>query len=518
MVKLLHRMNAMSLKGKTAKNVTATWASLFVHLAVGFFLSPYILHRLGDDAFGVWVLVFSLTGYYGLLDLGIRQSVVRYVAKFAATDDKDQLARFVNTCIFAYSIISILVLLATGLCALYLPVLFRIPPNLLHPARIVVVLVGIGVALTFPLSVFAGILSGVQEFFRPHTAQIGFTLMRGLLIVMVLSRGGGLLGITAVTVGLNVLSYAVMFFMVPRTLLLRFGIRFINRRVWSSIMHYSSLAFLIVVADKLRFQSDAVVIGMLASSGAVTYFAIGSRLVEYSGMVVQGLSQIFAPMSSQFDATGDLKNLRKVFIIGNRACAMTIFPICAVLIILGKPIIEAWVGAKYLSSYSILLLLLLPKTLYLAQAGSVKVLLGTGRHRPLATVLALEGVANLILSLILIRHLGILGVALGTAIPLTCTSLFYLPSHLCRQLNVRLSSYLREAYLLPLGLCVPLVTVLLSIRPLFPMYQYSSLFLQVSIGGVVYTAGLLLFFFMKEPTKTVWLAKIRAIRQELLSG
>jgi O-antigen/teichoic acid export membrane protein len=64
---------------------------------VGFFLSPFILHRLGDDAFSLWVLVFSLTGYYGLLDLGIRASIIRYVAKFAATEDEEQLARFLST-------------------------------------------------------------------------------------------------------------------------------------------------------------------------------------------------------------------------------------------------------------------------------------------------------------------------------------------------------------------------------------------------------------------------------------
>ncbi|MGA2984377.1 MAG: hypothetical protein ABSG32_11195 [Terriglobia bacterium] len=96
----------MTFQIKAAKNVVASWASLFTHLAVGVLLSPYILHRLGDEAFGVWVLVFSLTGYYGLLDIGIRQSVIRYVAKFAATQDDEQLSRFTNTCLFTYAAIA----------------------------------------------------------------------------------------------------------------------------------------------------------------------------------------------------------------------------------------------------------------------------------------------------------------------------------------------------------------------------------------------------------------------------
>lgn len=477
---------------RDAKNITSAWLSLLAHLAVGFFLSPFILHRLGDEAFGVWILIFSLTGYFGLLDFGIRQSVIRHVAKFTATGKEGQLSQCVNICLFVYGILSLLALLATGLCALYLPVLFRIPPPLLASARIVMIVVGCGVALSFPLGVFAGILAGLQEFYRAHSVQILFTLLRGVFVVVVLNHGGGLVGIALVTVGLNALSYACLIPVVTGRVRLHFGLRFIDKQAWIAIRQYSSLAFVIVLADRLRFQSDAVVIGILSSASAVTYFAIGSKLVELSGFLVQGLSQIFTPMSSGFEATGDLESLRKVLITGNRACAMTIFPVCCVLIILGKPIIEAWVGAKYLVSYPILLLLLLPKTLYLAQAGSVKVLLGTGRHRSLAFMLGLEGAANLLLNLFLIRHMGIFGVALGTALPLVCTSIFYLPHHVCGRFDIPLSTYFKDSYLLPLGFCAPLAATLMALHLLAPVPHYSTLFLQLAAGGTVYVLGQIL--------------------------
>jgi len=65
-------------KVEILKNVGSSWFALGVNVLVGIFLSPYILHRLGDEAFGLWVLIFSITGYYGLFDLGIRSSIVRY--------------------------------------------------------------------------------------------------------------------------------------------------------------------------------------------------------------------------------------------------------------------------------------------------------------------------------------------------------------------------------------------------------------------------------------------------------
>jgi len=74
-------------KLQIVKNVSSNWFALIVNVLVGIFLSPFILHRLGDAAFGIWVLIFSITGYYGLFDLGIRSSVVRYVSKAKATGE-----------------------------------------------------------------------------------------------------------------------------------------------------------------------------------------------------------------------------------------------------------------------------------------------------------------------------------------------------------------------------------------------------------------------------------------------
>src|SRR5208337_3182322 len=153
-----------------------------------------------------------------------------------------------------------------------------------------------------------------------HGTQIGISLLRGVLVLLVLHGGGVLLGLACVTVGLGVLSNALLILMVPSTLHLRWGWRFINLQTWRAMIGYSSFAFLVVVAEKLRFHSDAIVVGMFLSSSAITYFAIGSKLVESATAVVQGMSQIFTPMSSQFAATGDLNRLRKVFVVGNRAC------------------------------------------------------------------------------------------------------------------------------------------------------------------------------------------------------
>lgn len=470
-----------------------------MHVAVGFILSPFILHKLGDTAFGIWVLIFSLTGYYGLFDLGVRASIGRYVARFAATGDEKQFLRFLNTSLAVCGLLGLGVVFAAGIGAHFLGVWFRIPPDFLGTARILFFLVSADVALGFPLSVFGCVLEGYQNFWPLNFTHICSSLLRGILVVLALSLGGGLVSIALVSVGLNFLRHLSCLYLVFKTTPLRLSVRFFDRSSLGQLLSYSAVSFTIIIAESLRFQSDAVVIGAFISATAVTYFAIASKLVEYSASLVTSLAQIFTPMASQCDAAGDQEGLRRVFVAGNRACAFVIFPLCAILITLGRPIIEAWVGGKYSSSYLILVVLIVPKTLLLAQAASMRILLGLGRQRLLALVVLLDGVANLVLSIVLLRYWGILGVALGTAIPLTCTSIFFLPQHLCRLLGVPLKRFFREAYLVPLGVTLPMTAVLLLLRQWRPRPNYNELLAQMTLAGVVYAGSWLSVTLAKRP-------------------
>ncbi len=478
-------------KRQILKNVGSSWFALGVNVVVGIFLSPYILHRLGDDAFGLWILIFSVTGYYGLFDLGIRSSIVRYIAKYSANDESDELNRLVNTAMFSYSGIGIVAMTVTLIATYYVDSIFRVPAEFLITARWLLLMVGASVSLGFPIGVFSGILEGLQRFYLLNFTTISSTLLRALLIVVVLRRGGGLLSVALVTVSLPLLNGLVNAIVVMHHLKLRFGFRYVSGSSLRRIASYSGTTFLIIVAGRLRFKTDAVVIGKFVSAAAITYFTIGSRLVDYASETVSSLAQIFVPMSSQSQAKGDLDALQKIFVLGNRACAFIIFPVTAILTILGKSVIEAWVGPKYVAtSYPVLLILLYPTTLMLAQSASGRTLWGLAKHRTWAWVVLAEGAANLILSVLLVRPYGILGDAIGTAIPLTCSMIFFLPRHLCRLLGIKLWTYLSRAFVLPLVLCIPLIAVLLLMRRWFIPHHLGGLLIQLGIAGLVYAIGL----------------------------
>jgi len=488
----------MSLIRRSLKNVASSWGGLAVNIAVGFFLSPFILHHLGDEAFGLWVLIFSLTGYYGIFDFGIRSSLIRYVSKFQATGDKDELARLINTSLFSYTCLGLILIVPTVLGSFYVDRLFHIPTAFLRDARILFLMVGLSLAIGFPLGISGGILEGLQRFYLMNWTNIVSTLARAVLIVYVLRHGLGLLSVALITVSLPLITSAVRAVIAHHLLTIPYGWKYVSRESLRQVATYGSVTFMIIVAGRLRFKTDAVIIGTFLSASAITYFSIGARLVDYAAEVVSSLAQIFTPMSSHFHATGDYNQLRKIFISGNRACALVMFPMTVALVVMGKSVIEAWVGPRYVASYIVLLVLLIPSTFYQSQSTSNRILFGMSQHKSLAYVVFMEGIANLILSIVLVRRLGIVGDAIGTAIPLLCTALMFLPRHLCRQLGVPVREFLVEAYFYPLVLCIPMIFVLVLMQRAFYAHHYPQLVLNLGTGLAAYAVGVLWFVLTRE--------------------
>jgi O-antigen/teichoic acid export membrane protein len=484
----------MSLKTRTLTNVLSSGGGLVVNIAVGFFLSPFVLHHLGDDAFGLWILIFSLTGYYGIFDFGIRSSLIRYVSKFQATGDKEHLARLINTSLFVYTCLGLVLMVPTVLGSFYVDRFFHIPTAFLHDAKILFFMVGTCIAVGFPLGMSGGILEGLQRFYLLNSTNIVGTLIRAALIIYFLHRGFGLLTVAFITMSMPLAMSAIRGVIAQRLVAIPYGWRYVDRESFRQVANYGSVTFMIIVAARLRFKSYAVIIGTFLSAAAITRFSIGSRLVDYAGETVSSVAQIFTPMSSQFHATGDYNGLRKIFISGNRACAFIMFPIAVALIVMGKSVIEAWVGPRYISSYIILLIALIPATLYNAQTTSNRILFGMSMHKALATVVLIEGVSNIILSVALVRPLGIIGDTIGTAIPLFCTAVFFLPRHLCRKLEVPILKFVTETYFYPLLFCFPMAFVLLVMQRSFYAHRYPQLVVNLLAGGTTYAVGVLWFF------------------------
>ena len=95
-----------------ARNAASNWLGYAVQVVVTFFLTPFVLKSLGDTRYGIWALITGLTGYYGLLALGLQAGVTQLMTHSIAEKDYDKLNRIASAAVFALTVCSIFVILA----------------------------------------------------------------------------------------------------------------------------------------------------------------------------------------------------------------------------------------------------------------------------------------------------------------------------------------------------------------------------------------------------------------------
>jgi O-antigen/teichoic acid export membrane protein len=144
-------------------------------------------------------------------------------------------------------------------------------------------------------------------------------------------------------------------------------------------------------------------------------------------------------------------------------------------------------GPQYAEkSYIILAVLLIPQIYSLSQFSTEEVLLGTARHRFFSVVVVVEALCNLILSIILIKPYGILGVAIGTSVPVVIFRVLFSPIFVKRITGYSFWKYLQESLLSPLALAIPIAIAAILLEKFLRAESLWEFFLQALLLILIY--------------------------------
>jgi len=191
---------------------------------------------------------------------------------------------------------------------------------------------------------------------------------------------------------------------------------------------------------------------------------------------------LISPVFSQYEGQGDFDAIREKFFFTTKISTYISVLVGGLLLILGQDFIIRWVGKNFAYSYNILVVLTIPLILSLSQTSSSQVLYGISKHKVLAIINIVEAIFNLVLSIILVRFMGIIGVAVGTAIPMLIAKMIALPIYTSKVLGISLKKYYFGLfYNLILGSALMYVLNLILKKYLTPSYP------SVSIIGLIIT-------------------------------
>lgn len=479
-----------------------------IGLGVGFSLMPFIVHTLGDHLYGMWSLAAAFVGYSGLLDLGLASAINRFMSASLGNGNYDESNRVFNTALRLYLLLGAAVVVISGILASLAGEFFKQPHDVSIFWKVTAIL-GLNLALGFPLRVFIGALESNLRYDITQILDLSVLLLRAGLTVLILLLGFKVVGLACATILASVPFLFVYVYFTRRELpFLRYDVKAWSTTTAKALFSYSAFSLITQLSNILRFQIDAVVVTAVVSIAAVTHFRIAGAIAEYFLAFMISVMGAFTTVFSRQDGAGDLEAIRKTFLFATKISACVSSFIGFGLIAWGKPFIIRWMGPQYIDAYPCLVALVIGYLAALWQQPSIGLMYGISKHRFMAILSMAEGLANLGLSIILGRQYGIFGVALGTMIPLLVTKLLIQPIYVCHIIKIPLTRYLHEiGRALALAAACLVAPLLLTLRLASP--AYGSLLATGGLALLCYAAPLALLVFTPEERQLLWRAARR---------
>jgi len=433
------------------RNVLSNWGAYVLGAVVNFFLAPFVVHSLGDASYGIWVLLGSLVGYLGLLDLGVRSAVTRYVARLHAQKDHDEASRVASSALGIFTVAGLVAIAAATVVAVVIDRVFQVPRDLVVAARVVVVLGGINVAVALVSGVFGGAVVGLQRFDRANAVEIVVGAFRVVAIVLTLKAGLGLVALAGINLAASLLSGSAMYWLSRRLYPeLRVVFGEFRRRHVNTILTFSISVLLLQASGMLILYTDSVVIGASLPVGMITLFAIAANLVEYARSLVSGISYTVTPWVSALQARDALHEVQQVLLDAARIATLVVLPIVITFMLRGSTFIGLWMGPEYAGpSGEVLRILGLALSLAVGYQVMVATMMGISRHDGLVAAFAIEAVCNIGLSVVWVQRYGIIGVAWGTTVPRVIATVVFAPWYTRRVLGTPISRFWLDAWIRP---------------------------------------------------------------------
>jgi O-antigen/teichoic acid export membrane protein len=476
--------------------VFLNWAAFVIAAIVSFFLSPFLVHHLGNAAYGVWILANSSIAYMALLDLGMRGAVTHFVAKHHAVGNHADSSSAVSVALAFRVLMALAITVVSLTLAAFAAKLFRMPVELWTAARWAIVITGLNLSFTLLAGVFAGVLTGLQRFDLVSGLAVAQTLLGAASTVWVLTHGYGIVALACtqltVSVFLGILTVGLSFQLYPQ---LRVGLALLNKEILKELWCYSFYLFVIAATGQLIYYTDNLVVGAFLSVEAVAFYAIGGRFIEYFGQLGASLSQTFLPVASNMAAKEQADPLRRLLIQGTRVALIVSLPIAWALFFRSQTFIGLWMGRPYAQpSGQVLRVLLLSAVAVTCNRVGGNIILGLGRHKPFAIWQSCEAVANLILSIYMVRRIGIIGVAWGTVLPSLVSQIVLWPRYLSGVLGIPVWRYLWDAWIRPALATAPFGLACFWIEHHWAAPNMAVFFVQIATLLPLVPLGLLLFF------------------------
>lgn len=325
---------------------------VITNMMISFLLVPFILEKIGADAYGFVGLANDFIGYAQIVTIALNSMASRFITLNIYKDDYVKANKIFNSVFIGNIVLSIILIIPMIFIIVFLPKLISVPIDLLHSVRILWSILFVNFLVTIITSVFGIATYSTNTLYLSSIRQIESQIIRTFILVITF----GFLPIKLWYVGIATLvaTFVVSFYnykylkrLLPR---IKFSVKYYDKEsiitlvgsgIWNTVTKLSGL---------LSSGLDLLLTNTFVNSTLMGILSVSKTLPNVILSFFGSLTSVFAPQLTISYAKDDFNDMKKQLIFSMKLVGMFACIPLAIMIGLGVDFYELWVSNadKYL--------------------------------------------------------------------------------------------------------------------------------------------------------------------------
>ncbi|MBC2856155.1 oligosaccharide flippase family protein [Cetobacterium sp. 2A] len=427
-------------KNKLVVNIFSAFIFKGLGIILSFLSVPITLKYLGNEFYGLWILILSITSWIYTFDIGIGNGLKNKIAEGIAKNDNLEIKENIAAGYFGVIGIALIFFIFSFIVLSMINTSKLLNINFLTNLELTnILLINIFfVCLNFVFSLCNNIFYGSQKSYLASLNAILSQFFNIVFLILLIKIEKTSIVMLSIFYGLSVLlSHCILTLMYfSKNSNINFNLKDIHLNKVKKLLHTGGNIFIVQICGLIIFSTDNFIISYFLGMDKVAEYNIVNKLF---GIPILILTLVLAPIwpaitKSYYEKDRKwienlVKKMKKLFIL------MTV--ICVGLIFVGKKFIQIWTLDKVNPNFALILTCGIATILTGYSSIYSTPLFAIKTDVKLVWLSIFQAIMNIILSYVFIKflRLGSTGVILATCFCMA-TNIFILP----RWLNNRLKN------------------------------------------------------------------------------
>lgn len=427
--------------------VLLSYASLVVTVVTGLLYTPIMLRILGQNEYGLYQLVSSVVAYLSLLNLGLTGSYIRFYTKEKYEGDVDGEAKLNGMFLLVFLAISVIATIIGAILLFNIHILGdKYSAEEYRTATFLMVFMLVNIIISFPNGLFAAYMSANERFVFPRAIMIVTNIAIPVINVPVLYWGYGSRGLVVISTFMAVICFLMNIAYCIVKLHMQFCFHGFRGGLLKELMGFTFFIFLSDIVDQLNTNVDKFLLGRILGPVSVAIYSVGFNLKTYYTQISWAIPEVFVPQFNRMVEEKKDRELSEMFIKVGRVSNLVLAPVILGFILYGKEFISLWAGTDYHEAYYVTVILMLTAYVPSIQSIGVNIQNAMNKHKVRSWVYFAIAVVNVIVSIQLIPHFGVIGTSLGTLFATILGHIIFMNVYYHREIGLNIFAFWKAIF------------------------------------------------------------------------